>query len=216
MRNRKTLKRSAIIMSGGLSKRFGRNKSLIELHGKPLINYLIDKVDLIVDEIIVVVASEHQKRELSKLFSSHVKGKHIKIVIDEYALRSPIIGALTGFKYALGEYSLLLPCDTPLISRKVVLLLLQLASGLDAVIPKWPNNYIEPLQAVYNTKAAYEASLEVVKEKKMRMRDIIKRLNNFLYVSTTILRNLDPKLHTFLNVNTPEELKRIEEILKTQ
>ena len=210
MRNRKTLNRSAIIISGGLSKRFGRDKGSVELLGKPLISYVVDRIGLIVDEIVVVVASEEQKRELSKLFSSPVRA-----VIDEYALKSPIVGALTGFKYALGEYSLLLPCDTPLISRNVVLLLLQLAFGLDAVIPKWPNNYIEPLQAVYKTKAAYESSLEALKEEKLRMRDIIMRLNKVLYVSTTILRNLDPKLHTFLNVNTPEDLKRIEEILKS-
>jgi len=195
-------------MSGGLSKRFGRSKGLVELLGKPLISYIVDRIGLIVDEIIVVVAYEEQKRELSRLFSSPVR-----VVIDEYALGSPLVGALTGFKYALGEYSLLLPCDTPLISSKVVSLLFQLAFGLDAVIPKWPNNYVEPLQAVYKTKAAYEASLEAVKEEKLRMKDMFMRLNKVLYVSTTILRNLDPKLHTFLNVNTPEDLKRIEEIL---
>lgn len=204
------MKCSAVILSGGLSKRFGANKGLIKLLGKPLIGYVVDKVASIVDEIIVVVASEEQRRELSGLFTPP-----ITITIDEYALRSPIIGALTGFKRALGEYSLLLPCDTPLISREVASLLLQLAKGFDAVIPKWPNNYIEPLQAVYRTEVAYDSALETVKEEKMRMRDMITRLNEVIYVSTTILSNLDPKLNTFLNVNAPEDLKSVEEILKS-
>lgn len=204
----KTLNRSAIIISGGLSKRFGKNKCLFELLGKPLISYVIHEINHIVDEVIVVVTSEEQKKALTNLLSSSVR-----IIIDEYALRSPIVGALTGFKYALGEYSLLLPCDTPLISRKVISLLFKLAYGLEAVIPKWPNNYIEPLQAVYKTKAAYESSLEAIKSEKMRMKNIIMCMNNVLYVSTTIIRNLDPTFNTFLNINTPEDLKRMEKKL---
>lgn len=205
MRDIKTLKRSAIILSGGLSKRFGKNKSSFEVLGKPLISHVIQEINHIVDELIVVVASEKQKKDLTTLLSSSVR-----IIIDEYALGSPVVGALTGFKYALGEYSVLLPCDTLLISRNVISLLFQLAYGLEAVIPKWPNNYIEPLQAVYKTKAAYKASLEAVKNKETSLKDIIKRMNDILYISTTIIRCLDPPLDTFYNINTPEDLKRLE------
>lgn len=204
----KTLNRSAIIISGGLSKRFGKNKSLFEILGKPLITYVIHEINQIVDEVIVVVASEEQKKALTNLVSSSVR-----IIIDEYTLRSPMVGALTGFKYALGEYSLLLPCDTPLISRKVISLLFQIAHGLEAVIPKWPNNYIEPLQAVYKTKVAYKSALEAIKSKKMRMKNMIIQMKNILYISTTIIQNLDPTFNTFLNINTPEDLKRIEKKL---
>jgi len=204
----KTVNRSAIILCGGLSKRFRKNKSLSELQGKPLISYVIHKVDHIVDEVLVVVASEEQKKALTNLLSSSVR-----IIIDEYALSSPIVGALTGFKYARGEYSVLLPCDTPLISRKVISLLFKLAYGLEAVIPKWPNNYIEPLQAVYQTKVAYVSSLKAVKRKQMRMKNMIMRMKKILYISTTIIHNLDPTFNTFLNINTPEDLKRIEKTL---
>jgi molybdopterin-guanine dinucleotide biosynthesis protein A len=204
----KTLNRSAIIICGGLSKRFGKNKRLFELLGKPLISYVIHEVNHIVDEVIVVVASEEQKKVLTNQLSSSVR-----IIIDEYALRAPIVGALTGFKYALGKYSLLLPCDTPLISRKVILLLFKLAYGLEAVIPKWPNNYIEPLQAVYQTKPAYKASLEAVNSKKMRMKNMIMHMNNLLYISTTIIQKIDPTFNTFLNINTPEDLRKIAKTL---
>lgn len=211
MINRKTVDRSAIIMSGGQSKRFGRNKGLVELLGKPLIRYVVDRIFPIVDEIIIVVAFEEQERELSNLFSTP-----IRIVIDDYSFRSPLVGALTGFKSAHGVYSLLLPCDTPLISRRVITHLFQLASGLDAVIPKWPNNDIEPLQALYKTKTAYESSMNAVKEGKMRMSDMIMRLNEIYYVSTEFLRNLDPELNTFINVNTPQDLKKVEKVLNQE
>jgi molybdopterin-guanine dinucleotide biosynthesis protein A len=208
MMTRQKVNRSAIILCGGQSKRFGQNKSLSELLGKPLISYVIHEVNDIVDEVLVVVASEEQKKALIKFLSSS-----IKIVIDEYSIRSPLIGALTGLKAAHGEYSILLPCDSPLLSRKVMSLLFTLVHGLEAVIPKWPNNYIEPLQAVYHTKAAFTASVAVVKKKKMRMKNMIMRLNKLLYLSSTLIQTLDPTFNTFLNINTPEDLKRIEQTL---
>jgi molybdopterin-guanine dinucleotide biosynthesis protein A len=134
----------------------------------------------------------------------------IRIVIDEYSIRSPLVGALTGFKYALGKYSILLPNDTPLISTKVVSLLLQLVVGLEAVIPIWPNNYIEPLQAIYETETVYEAALQAFEEKKYRLKNMIMNLTKLMYVSTTILKIFNGTLNTFLNVNTLQDIKEVE------
>jgi GTP:adenosylcobinamide-phosphate guanylyltransferase len=47
------------------------------------------------------------------------------------------------------------------------------------------------------------------------MLDIVSGLKDILYISTCALRQLDPNLHTFLNINTPSDLVRAENILKT-
>lgn len=198
-------------MSGGLSNRFGGNKSLAPILGKPMISYVVDAVKSLVDEVLVVTDIESSKKELSKILDSSVK-----LILDEYELKSPVVGALTGFKHAEGETSLLLPCDIPLISIKVVSLLLELSKDYDAVIPRWPNGYIEPIQAAYKTRKSYTASLEAITKKENRMHDIITRLENILYISTNELAKLDPKLSTFQNVNTFQNLKRIEKILKSR
>jgi len=205
MRNAKVLNCSAIILSGGQSSRFETNKSIARLLGKPLVSHVVDRISPVVDEVLVVVASEEQKRVLETFLHAP-----IRIVIDEYSMRSPIVGALTGFKYALGKYSILLPNDTPFISTKVVSLLLQLVVGLEAAIPIWPNNYIEPLQAVYKTEAVYESALQAFEEKKYRLKNMIMNLTKLLYVSTTILKKFNFTLNTFLNVNTALDLKEVE------
>ena len=208
MRNIKVLNCSAIILSGGQSSRFYTNKSIAMLLGKPLISHVVDRIRPVVDEVLVVVASEEQKKVLENILNNP-----IRIVIDEYSIRSPIVGALTGFKYALGKYSILLPNDTPFISTKVVSLFLQLITGLEAVIPIWPNNYIEPLQAIYETEAVYEAALQAFEEKKYSVKNMIMNLTKLIYVSTTILKNFNGTLNTFLNVNTPQNMKEVEDIL---
>lgn len=205
-----SVKSSAIILSGGKSKRFKRDKGLVPVFQKPLIHYVIETVKPLVDEVFIVTSSQDKVEEYPRYFPS------LRIVADEYDSRGVMSGALTGFKNAKGEHSLLLPCDTPLLSRRVLSLLLDLAPGNDAVVPRWPNGYLEPLQAVYRTQEAYNAARESIAADEFSPRHMISRLNKVLYVSTIVLNKLDPGLLTFHNVNTFHDLQRIKNRLKTK
>lgn len=200
---------SAIILAGGLSTRFGQDKGLVSLVGKPLIGYVIETVRQIVDEIAVVVNSKAQADKFSK-----VLGSNTRILLDRFDGRGPLVGAATGFEMASTEYALLLPCDTPLVSKEVLQFLLELRMGKNAVIPRWPNGYIEPLHAVYRTKPALEAAENALKEGRCDMRSMIEKLRNVRYVSTLVLKQIDPELNFFVNVNTPLDLKKVKQKLK--
>lgn len=200
---------SAIVLAGGASKRFGYDKGLALLAGKPLIMHVLDALTNLVEEKIVVVSSRGQAEKIVKVLKSGVK-----IAIDQSHLQSPLVGALTGFKETSGEYALLLPCDTPLISREILALILELCKDKSAVIPRWPNGYIEPLHAAYCVKPALEASEVALKEGRLDMRSMVERLRNIRYVSTLVFQQFDPQLKMFFNVNTPLDLKRAESMIK--
>ncbi len=204
--------KSVIFLVGGLSSRFGQDKGLLHLAGKPLIKHAIDAVNKIVDEKIVVVSSKSQVENYEKILSSDMK-----ILVDRTSInetQSPLIGALTGFKETHGKYALLLPCDTPFVSRDIIALLFELCINRNAVIPRWPNSYIEPLQAVYCTKPAYEAAKSALNEGKLNMQSMVDKMHGVRYVSTLVLQQLDPELRTFFNVNNPLDLKKAESMLK--
>lgn len=203
------MKKSAIILAGGFSKRLGQDKALIELAGRPLVLHVLDRVRGVVDEVMVVVSSDDQRTVFECLL-----GRKASVVVDKYEIRSPLIGASVGFENAQGKYSLLLPCDTPFISSEISSLLLDLCVNKSAVIPRWPNGYIEPLQAVYHTKSALTASKTALEQKKLDLQSMISHLRGVRYVSTMVLQQVDPRLLTFFNVNTPEDLKRAESMLK--
>jgi molybdenum cofactor guanylyltransferase len=199
---------SAIILAGGLSSRFGQDKGLLQLAGKPLVRHVLNAVVNVVDEKIVVVSRrEHVDKYLK------ATGGCASILVDRGNTHSPLAGALTGFEEALGEYSLLLPCDTPLASRDILSLLLELCPGRNACVPRWPNGYVEPLQAVYRTESALEASNVALCAGKLNVQAMLDRLQCVRYVSTLVLQQLDPELRTFFNVNTPLDLKRAEQML---
>ena len=200
---------SAIILAGGFSRRLGRDKGLVELADKPLILHVLDRIYGIVDETVAVVSSEHQKIVFAPLL-----GRRARVVVDEREVQSPLVGATSGFKNARGEYSLLLPCDTPFVSSRVATLLLDLCIDKSAAIPRWPNGYIELLQASYRTKPALKATERALEEGKLDLGSTISHLSGIRYVSTTILQQVDPRLLTFFNINTPEDLKKAESMLR--
>ncbi len=203
-----SLKRSAIVLAGGLSKRFGRDKGLIELAGRPLILHVIEKASKVTDEITVVVSSTIQRKKIER-FLDH-KGS---VVVDEQKTQSPLVGALTGFSHVRGDYSLLLPSDTPFLSGQVAQLLFELCVRKTAVIPRWPNGYIEPLQAAYCTKSALKAAKIALGQGKLDLRSMIAHLRGVRYLSTVAMEQVDPELMTFFNINTLGDLREAESIL---
>jgi len=195
--------RSAIVLAGGFSSRFGQDKGVLELAHKPLIKHVVDAVSSVVNETIVVANSQERVTQYTKAMTADVQ-----FVVDVCESNSPLIGALTGFGYAHGKYSLLLPFDTPFVSKEVVSLLFELCLNKSAAIPRWPNEHIEPLHAVYQTKMALEAAKSAVAEGKLNMRAMIEKLIGVRYVSTLVIQQLDPELRTFFNINTPADLKK--------
>lgn len=200
--------RSAVILAGGYSERFGERKAFVELLGKPLILHVHDKIQELADEVLIVISPRDNADPFSRLLSSDVK-----VVIDNGTVHSPLVGTLAGLERASGEYSLLLPCDTPFLSDKVLSLLFDLCNSVDLAIPRWPNGYVEPLQAVYRTKPAARAANMALSKGAEDMRSMISLLGRVRYVSTIALEELDPGLNTFFNVNTRSNLRKAEQIL---
>ena len=202
---------SGIILAGGFSSRFGQDKGLLQLGGKPLIKHVLDSIQKVVDEKIIVVSLGAQAEKYAK-----IGGSGCKVLVDSTELHGPLPGALTGFEAASGEYSLLLPCDTPFVSPAVLSLLVELCINRNAAIPRWPNCYTEPLQAVYRTMPAAEAATEALCTGEVNMQAMVNKLLGIRYVSTLVIEQLDNGLRTFFNINTPLDLKKAEKMLMSQ
>jgi molybdopterin-guanine dinucleotide biosynthesis protein A len=198
------LDRSAIILAGGSSKGFTSDKGILELGNKPLINYVIDAVEGLVEEVIVVTSSQAQADSYLKLVSS----KKVRFVVDVCKSKGPLVGALSGFEAANGEYSALLRFDSPFISPEVLSLLLDCCIGKAAAVPRWTSQEIEPLHAVYNTKQALQATKESLAEDGSDMQTMVEKLHGVRYISTMVIEQLDPDFKTFFYINTPLDLRK--------
>jgi molybdenum cofactor guanylyltransferase len=205
------LDRSAVILVGSSSAKFIRDKVLLDLHGKPLINHVVDSIKSLVDEIIVVTSSQEQA-----VFYKKVVSTEVKFIINNFESEGLLAGAAAGFEAAQGEYSTLLPFDSPFVSKDVMSLLFDCAIGKAAVIPRSTNMECQLLHAVYHTKQALQAAKEVLKENEVDLQAMIEKLRGVRYMSTMVIEQLDPDLKTFFTVKSTIDLKKAEVMGKSR
>jgi molybdopterin-guanine dinucleotide biosynthesis protein A len=206
---KRLLDRSAIVLAGGFSSRFGQDKGVLELANKPLIKHVVDAVKPIVDEVIVVANSQERIAKYAEIVAADVR-----FTVDSGEQNGPLVGALTGFESAHGKYALLLPFDMPFVSREVVSLLFELCLNKAAAVPRWPDGKVEPLHAVYQTNVALDAARSAVDEGKMDMQAVVERMRGVRYISTLVIHQLDPDFRTLFNINTPLDLKKAMSMVK--
>ncbi len=194
------------ILAGGNSSRYGMDKALVEFHGKLLVTHMIEFARRLSDRVIIAVGRDEQI-DILKPYA-----ENMEIVVDpDESERSALNGAVTAFEFTDREYTLLLPVDSPLAKYDLFRTLIELSPGHSAIVPSWPNGYIEPLHSVYRTELAYSKGLQCLESGKRRMRDLLEFLPNVLYISTEVLKQFDENLESFTNLNTPEDMRRIEQ-----
>lgn len=198
-----------IILAGGRSSRLGEDKGLIVLRGKCLVRHVFDRIAGIVDETIVVLRDEQQVERFRSILPDVED-----LVRDSYLPNSPLAGMITGFSHATGKYSVVLPCDCPMVSPSLVEYLFERALGYDAVVPIWPSGFIEPLQSVYKVSSSFEHGRNILDSGKNDFRSLISVLESVMYVPTESLGSLAPGLRTFFNVNSPEDLKEARRLIE--
>lgn len=201
--------RTAIVLAGGRSSRFGSNKALQVLAGKPLISHVAERLSNVADEALVVIGRGESSAEYRAILPSSVK-----VINDESDVKNPLVGIMAGLHAAKTDYAAILACDIPFVNEAVIELLFRCAVNADAAIPRWNGGRIEPLEAVYRRFSTLHAAQEALTQEDPSQREMINRLARVVYVSVEDeVRSTDPTLRTFFNVNTREDITVAERII---
>ena len=201
--------RSVVILAVDACGKFGEDKGLLKLEGKPLLKYVVDSVKETGAEVVVVTASKQQADSYAKIVSPKVR-----FVCDADESQGLLGAALSGFEAAEGKYSLVLPFDSPFVSLDVATLLFDCAEGKSAVVARSPDCECEELHAVYNTQLALEAAKDALANGETDLEAVVSRLRGVRYMSTMVIEQLDPDFKTFFRIITPLDLKKAVVMLK--
>ncbi|VVB64219.1 Molybdenum cofactor guanylyltransferase [uncultured archaeon] len=191
--------RSAVILAGGAGSRLGKEKSLIEFDGRPLIQWSVEKLTLLVEDVVVVARGPEQASLLEDLIPQ------ASIACDRVSGYGPVAGLAVGMGLARNEYVLAIGCDLPFLNADVVNILFEQAQGWDAAVPMRENGMIEPLHSVYKRDALLFACQKAMEHGERKIRAPLSRLR-VKCVAVELLKNPDPELLTFFNLNTREDL----------
>lgn len=129
---------TAGIIAGGRSLRMQRDKSLLPIRGRPMIQHIADQLTLYFNEIIINASAPEKYTFLEA-----------RVAPDKIPGQGPLMGISAVLKAAQNEKVFVVACDIPDINLDFVRRLLAEASHYDCVIPISGQDELEPLFAVY-------------------------------------------------------------------
>jgi molybdopterin-guanine dinucleotide biosynthesis protein A len=188
-----------VIQAGGESRRMGSDKALLPFLGQPLILRLLSRLVGIADEVLVT--------------SNQPENYHF-LGLTPIPDLLPGLGALGGLYTALSAagnpYVAVVACDMPFASPELFTIEMALLreTGADAVIPRLKTG-AEPFHAVYRRDTCLPYVRAALDAGKRRV-DAWFPLVNIRYLGLQEFLPYDPDQLAFLNINTPEELRKAE------
>jgi molybdopterin-guanine dinucleotide biosynthesis protein A len=191
---------SAVILSGGESSRMGMNKAFIELNGKRIIDRNIDLLSTILPEVIIVTNTPLDYAYLNA-----------QIATDIFPQKGSLGGIYTGLFYSSHPHSLVVACDMPFLNKEVIEYLIEKIDNNDVVIPHLSDGF-HPLHAIYSRRCLPFIE-RLIERDDLRIIHFFKRVR-VREITEKELSQVDPELISFLNINTPEDFKRIGNYIK--
>ena len=196
---------TAVILAGGMSRRLGRNKALEPFRGEPLIRRVIRRMGGVAASVIVVANDRERVAELDLPDGATP-------VIDEYPGKGSLGGIYTGLRAADTEWAVFCACDMPFPSPALYRALLSNREANDAVVPV-VDGRPEPIHAAYS-RACLEPINAKIAADQLKISGFFEDVR-VRYFTEDRVRDIDPDLLSFFNVNTQQDLEKANQIALT-
>jgi molybdenum cofactor guanylyltransferase len=182
---------SGIVLAGGQGRRMGGvDKGLQPLRGKPMIEWVLERLKPQVSEVIVNANQNVDKYEAY----AH------RVVRDEIGgFAGPLAGLHAGLKYAKHPLVVTVPCDSPFLPMDLVARLSTALQSHDLAVAKTGD---QPHPVFSLMKREVRESLEAFLAQGGRKIDA-------WYAALKVVEvNFDDEADAFRNINTLDELRR--------
>ena len=193
---------TAIILAGGKSSRIGsdKDKAILKLNGKRLIDIVVSKLKNIVGDNIIIVGPPEK-------YPSYKQ-----VVPDLFNQRGLLVGLYSGLKSSASRYNLVVGCDMPFLKVELLQYMRDKIGSNDIIIPRYAKNYIEPLCAIYS-KDCLSVMERNIEAGILSIRRIFPYLK-VKYIEEKEIKRVDSELNSFFNINYKEDFIRAEELIK--
>lgn len=175
----------------------GRDKALLEWHGRPLLEHVLSRLGTVFEELIVIGGRPEW-----------VTLRGVLWIPDE----KPGAGVAVALHTALGHLQqpcFVCACDMPFVHAQFGRWLIENAGGAAAHVPRWEGQ-VQPLHAAWFPEAVpfIEASLQEGEHAVWR---ILQRMENacvLRWAEEEVIRRFDAEGQCFVNLNTPQEWRQ--------
>lgn len=193
------------IICGGASRRFGRPKALATVGGQPIINRVRNALR-------DAGMEPHLITHHPDLFSQ----VDLPSRSDSVPAAGPLGGIHAALQWATNEGhigSVCVPCDAPFLAAGLLRALAERANSNAVVLPESGGRRgIEPLCAFYPVACLPDIERQLARGE-YRLTDLLHGLAT-RRIPLSEVRHWGEPDHIFLNVNTPEDHRRAEELVR--
>lgn len=182
-----------VILTGGASRRMGRDKAMLAVGEKTMLQHLVDKYS----SIGPAAVSVNEKGRFP--FSGAAE------LCDAFPNEGPLNGLVSAFSETDEETVFLTGTDLPFGDPSLALRLAELLDGHEACVIRRDEDDTEPLFAVYS-RACYEPALACLRGGRRSFRALFE-LIDVRYVADAELRGFDLD-RILMNVNDPAEYEK--------
>ncbi len=183
------------ILAGGESQRFGTDKALAPLQGRPLLAHLLARVAGLGAETCLIANHPDPYTSFG-----------LPIWPDVLPGRGVLGGLYSALYYAASPWVLCLACDMPLLSRSLVEYQLTLRAGADVVMPQL-NGKTEPLHTLW-AQVCREPIRAALARGEKRLISVLPAVR-VRYMMEPEIEAYDPEHLSFMNINTPGDLEAL-------
>jgi molybdopterin-guanine dinucleotide biosynthesis protein A len=192
---------TGIILAGGKSLRFGRNKATEKIAGMTLVERVIKQLLSLTREIILVTNEDS---------SQFAKFDFIEVVSDIYPAKGPLGGIYTGLIASHTAANIVVACDMPFLNAALLSHMVEISPGFDAVIPRWPNNQIEPLHGIYSN-SCIPVMKKRLEDNQLSISECLKEMRVH-YFDQAEFSKFDPEFQSFFNINNQADIELFNKI----
>jgi molybdopterin-guanine dinucleotide biosynthesis protein A len=189
---------TGVILAGGKSLRYGRNKALVRIEGIPLIERVVNVMSSLFRRLILITNTPDEYAFLKlPMHKDLIKGL------------GPIGGIFTALMTIKNSAGFFVACDMPNLNPALIHYMVEIRDGFDAVVPRLQEG-TEALHALYG-KRCLPPIKQLIDSSQYQIFRFYPSVS-VRYVNEAEIRRFDPQLESFFNINKPDAIKNINKV----
>jgi len=190
---------TGIVLAGGRSSRFGSDKLVAELDGRPLLHHAIEAVAAVAPEVIVVAAPGVEPPIPVALET------RVRVVHDPQPFGGPLVGLMAALSVVERSIVLVVGGDMPqLVPAVLSRLVATVGPDRRAVLLEVPGR-LQPLPMALDVAAALAARMAILDRGGRSLRELLRELGA-VSIPAPVWLSLDPGGVTIVDIDRPGDL----------
>lgn len=189
---------TGVILAGGKSLRYGRNKAMVKIDGIPLIERVINVMGSLFRHLILITNTPDEYA-------------YLKLPMHEDLIKGlgPIGGIFTALMTIKNQAGFFVACDMPYLNQELIHYMVEVRYDFDAVVPRIHEG-TEALHALYG-KRCLPPIKRLIDSSQYQIFRFFPNIS-VRYIDENEISRFDPQLESFFNINKPDAIKNVDKV----